>query len=230
MSRLVIISNRVGAPNAAAKGAAGGLAMALSAAIRRTSGIWFGWSGKTVAEYTGEIHVQDRAGVTVATVDLDPHDVEEYYNGYANSLLWPLFHYRTDLGGYERAFGEGYLRANVRFAAALRGLLRPDDLIWVHDYHLIPLARELRALGVANRIGFFLHIPWPPRRLLTTLPGHRKLVEALFDFDLVGFQTEDHLEAFCDYIRFEADGAVEPGLAHAFGRTTEVGAFPIGLD
>jgi trehalose 6-phosphate synthase len=230
MSRLVIVSNRVSAPDSETAGSAGGLAMALSAAIRRANGIWFGWSGESIPTYTGEVHVQDRAGVTVATVDLDSQDVEEYYNGYANSLLWPLFHYRTDLGGYERAFGEGYLRANVRFAQALHGLLRPDDLIWVHDYHLIPLARELRALGVTNRIGFFLHIPWPPRRLLTTLPGHRALVEALFDYDLVGFQTEDHLEAFCDYVRSEAEGLIDAQSAHAFGREIQIGAFPIGLD
>lgn len=145
-------------------------------------------------------------------------------------MLWPLFHYRTDLTGYERSFGEGYERANERFADALAPLLRPDDVIWVHDYHLIPLARELRARGFENRIGFFLHIPWPPRRLLTTLPHHQQLVEAMFSYDLVGFQVEDHLNAFRDYIEHEVDSDEEQGWVAAFGKTLRVGAFPIGLD
>ena len=117
-----------------------------------------------------------RAGWTtsqIVTVDLEEADYQEYYNGYANGTLWPLFHYRIDLTAYERSFGEGYDRVNRRFAETLAPLIEPDDLIWVHDYHLIPLGSELRRLGVANPIGFFLHIPWPAPQLLTTLPRHR---------------------------------------------------------
>jgi trehalose 6-phosphate synthase len=170
-------------------------------------------------------------GVTVALVDLEEQDRQEYYNGYANKTLWPLFHYRIDLAAYERSFGEGYERVNKRFAETLRPLIEADDLIWVHDYHLIPVARHLRALGVENRIGFFLHIPWPARRLVTTLPRHRQLVEALFAYDLVGFQTADSREAFEDYIVKEAAGSVAAdGRAEAFNVETRIGAFPIGID
>src|SRR5690606_26300273 len=109
---------------------------------------------------------------TVALVDLEEQDRMEYYDGFANRTLWPLFHYRMDLTAYERSFNEGYQRVNERFAETLLPLIRPDDLIWVQDYHLIPLARELRKRNVRNRIGFFLHTPWPARRVLNTLPRH----------------------------------------------------------
>ena len=230
MSRLIVVSNRVQPPGDAASGAVGGLAMALAAALREHSGMWFGWSGKTTEAYTGQVSLQREAGVTVATIDLEAQDRDEYYNGYANKTLWPLFHYRVDLSAYERSFSEGYARVNHRFAAALAPLIGPEDIIWVHDYHLVPLAQALRRLGVANRIGFFLHIPWPARRLMTTLPNHEGLVEALFDYDLVGFQTQDSREAFSDYVREAAGGQVEGGRAEAFGRKVEIGAFPIGLD
>ncbi|HYG26339.1 MAG TPA: alpha,alpha-trehalose-phosphate synthase (UDP-forming) [Caulobacteraceae bacterium] len=232
MSRLVVVSNRVSVPRDQGEGTTGGLAMALSAALREHHGVWFGWSGETTEEFTGEISTVKVSGVTVATIDLDAHDVEEYYNGYANSVLWPLFHYRTDLTGYERAFRDGYERANVRFADALARLLREDDLVWIHDYHLIPLARELRRRGFANRIGFFLHIPWPARRLLTTLPGHSDLVEALLHYDLIGFQTEDHRAAFEEYITQEAGGeaSADGRVARAYGLQSRLAAFPIGLD
>src|SRR5690606_21742966 len=203
MSRLIVVSNRGSAPRDPAAGSAGGLAMALSAALRKYDGLWFGWSGETVEAFTPEAKIEDRAGVTVALVDLETQDVEEYYNGYANKTLWPLLHHRGDLTAYERSYGEGYERTNARFAEGLAPLLRPDDLIWIHDYHMIPLARDLRRLGVKNRIGFFLHTPWPARQLLVTLPHHRRLVESMFDYDLIGFHTREWLDLFRDYVASE---------------------------
>ncbi len=230
MSRLIVVSNRV--TIATGEGASqGGLALGLGAALRKYPGLWFGWSGETTERFTGETKTVDADGVPVVTVDLEEQDVQEYYNGYANKTIWPLFHYRIDLTAYDRSFGQGYERVNRRFAETLAPLLEPDDLIWVHDYHLFPLGRELRRLGVKNPIGFFLHIPWPPRQLMATLPRHSRLVEALFDCDLIGFQTDDWLQAFQDYVLMEADGEVLPdGRMSAFGRTVRVGAFPIGID
>ncbi|MGI8841823.1 MAG: alpha,alpha-trehalose-phosphate synthase (UDP-forming) [Caulobacteraceae bacterium] len=231
MSRLIVVSNRVSAPEKLGEGPAGGLAVALSAALREYSGFWFGWSGETVETFTGEIHTRQVDDVTVATVDLDEADYQEYYNGFANGTLWPLFHYRIDLTAYDRSFGEGYDRVNRRFAETLAPLIEPDDLIWVHDYHMIPLGRELRRLGITNPIGFFLHIPWPAPQLLTTLPRNRQLVEALFSYDLVGFQTDEWLWAFESYVLGEAGGAWGPdGRLEAFGTTLRAQVFPIGLD
>ncbi|MEO7027013.1 MAG: trehalose-6-phosphate synthase, partial [Caulobacteraceae bacterium] len=231
MSRLIVVSNRVTAPEKPGQGPAGGLAVALSAALREYSGFWFGWSGKTAATFTGEIHTRRVDDVETVTIDLEESDFNEYYNGYANGTLWPLFHYRIDLTAYERSFGEGYDRVNRRFAETLAPLIRPDDLIWIHDYHLIPLGSELRRLGVGNPIGFFLHIPWPAPQLLTTLPRHRALVEALFAYDLVGFQTDEWLWAFEAYVLGEAGGDWgRDGRLEAFGATLSAQVFPIGLD
>ena len=231
MNRLIVVSNRVNPPAGEGEESVGGLAMALAAALRQYSGLWFGWSGKTTPAFDGKISMQTVSGVTTALIDLEPIDLDEYYNGYANRTLWPLFHYRTDLAAYDRVYGEGYSRVNRRFAETLAPLITEGDLIWVHDYHLIPLARELRRLGVKNRIGFFLHIPWPAHQVFTTLPGHSRLVEAMFDYDLVGFQTAEYRQAFEEYVLTEAKGAEpQPGLLQAFGRSLKVGAFPIGLD
>jgi trehalose 6-phosphate synthase len=231
VSRLIVISNRVNVPRPRARNLAGGLATAIAAALRKYRGIWFGWSGETTESFTGRIAMQQMNGVTVGLLDLEEADIQEYYNGYANKTLWPLFHYRIDLTAYDRSFDEGYARVNARFAETVRPLMEPDDLIWVHDYHLIPLGRELRKRGVKSPIGFFLHIPWPARQLLVTLPRHRELVRSLFDYDLVGFHTEEWLEAFVDYVVKEADGTLlEDGRLTCFGKTIRAEAFPIGID
>jgi trehalose 6-phosphate synthase len=231
MTRLIVVSNRVSPPARPGAASTGGLAMALAAALREYKGIWFGWSGRTTDAFTGALNMQQVGGVTVATVDLEEHDFQEYYNGYANRTLWPLFHYRIDLTAYDRAYGEGYARVNARFADTLRPLIEPDDVVWVHDYHLIPMARELRRRGVENPIGFFLHIPWPAHQLVATLPNHRALVESLFDYDLVGFHTEEWLDAFRDYVIKEAGGEELPGgRFRAFGKTVRALAAPIGID
>jgi trehalose 6-phosphate synthase len=231
MSRLIVVSNRVPSSLAEGAGSQGGLAMAMAGALREYSGVWFGWSGQSTPQYDGEPSLQTKGGVTVATIDLEEQDIEEYYNGYANKTLWPLFHYRIDLAQYERSYGSGYARVNARFADTLLPLLQPDDLIWVQDYHLIPLGRELRERGARNAIGFFLHIPWPARELVVTLPRHRQLVEALFHYDVVGFHTDEWKNAFISYVLHEAGGiSLSNGQLRAFGRSVLPKAFPIGID
>jgi trehalose 6-phosphate synthase len=229
VSRLIVISNRVSAPSA--NGAQGGLAVALQAALREYRGIWFGWSGERIDEFTGALNVQRNEGVTTATIDLEDQDIEEYYNGYANRTLWPLFHYRIDLAEYERGFAGGYQRVNERFAETVMPLVEPDDIVWVQDYHLLPLGSELRRRGCRNRIGFFLHIPWPPRRLLNTLPEAQELVRTLFAYDLIGFHTEEWLQGFVDYVVSELGATVEEdGVLRLGDRTVRAIACPIGID
>jgi len=170
MSRLVVISNRLADPR---KAAAGGLAVALGEALNQTGGLWFGWSGTVVEGGTpgeGELHTRHAGPVTLATVDLCREDHDAYYQGYSNSVLWPVFHYRLDLADFNASYIAGYRRVNQMFARKLLPLLREDDIIWVHDYHLIPLAAELRAMGCHQRIGFFLHIPMPPPLIMAAIP------------------------------------------------------------
>jgi trehalose 6-phosphate synthase len=226
--RLVAVSNRVGPVRGAVS--AGGLAVALVDALRHYEGLWFGWSGRVVDGGEPKPKLAEEGGLTLATMDLPRQDYEDYYIGYANRCLWPLFHFRIDLTGYDRRFAEGYRRVNARFAQALSPLLRPDDMVWVHDYHLFELGSELRALGARQRIGFFLHIPFPPREILLTLPNHEQLVRALFDYDLLGFQTEQDLARFCDYVVQTAGGRMNGSCANAFGRRVETGVFPVGID
>lgn len=230
MSRLIVISNRVSAPSDSHSGSQGGLAVALQAAIRQFGGIWFGWSGESVEEFTGHINFQRAHDVTTATLDLEPQDIEEYYNGYANRTLWPLFHYRIDLAEYERGFAGGYKRVNERFADTLRPLVEPDDVLWVQDYHMFPMGQELRDRGCANRIGFFLHIPWPPRRLLATLPEAAELVETMFAYDLVGFHTQEWLDSFREYAVHELGAEFGGDTLVRGDRSLRLIVAPIGID
>jgi trehalose 6-phosphate synthase len=231
VKRLIVVSNRVQPPSEEGSSNQGGLAIALSAGLRESNGIWFGWSGEETEEFTGQIQFQKSLGVTTATIDLEAQDIDEYYNGYANRTLWPLFHYRIDLAEFERGFEGGYERVNSRFAETLVPLLATDDLIWVNDYHLIPLGRELRKRSCKNRIGFFLHIPWPPMQLLLSLPHHRELVESLFAYDVVGFHTQDWMDSFFEYVRAELGIEVGPdGSMDVGGRTVRAIVCPIGID
>ena len=151
MSRLVVVSNRVAIPG---ENRAGGLAVALLAALGERGGVWFGWSGKTVRGASGEVHEQEAEGIRYVTMDLNRADLDAYYNGFSNRTLWPLLHFRLDLVDYDRATREGYRRVNTLFADQLAPKLRDDDTVWIHDYHLIPLAALLRERGVGCRIGF----------------------------------------------------------------------------
>ena len=230
MSRLVVVSNRV-AVTPDAKTRAGGLAVALQDALRKHGGVWFGWSGKVVPKTTAEPTITKDGAITYATVDLSRKNWAEYYNGFANRSLWPLFHYRLDLTAFSKQNYSGYLRVNTMFAEKLLPLLKPDDLIWVHDYHLIPMGEELRKKDVTQPMGFFLHTPFPAMEIFTALPSHYALVRALCSYDVVGFQTENDLRAFLDYIVHEAGGSIlGDHLIRAFGRTVRVEVFPIGID
>ncbi len=230
MSRLIAVSNRVQIETEGESANRGGLAVALAAALRESNGIWFGWSGEQTEEFTGQITFRRADGVATATIDLEAQDIEEYYNGFANRTLWPLFHYRLDLTEIARDFAGGYERVNHRFADTLAPLIEPDDLIWVHDYHLMPLGAHLRTRGFANRIGFFLHIPWPPASLLMSLPNHRELVEAMLAYDVIGFQSDEWRQAFLDYVMNQFDAEIEGECVRLGERRTRLLVCPIGLD
>ena len=229
MSRLVVVSNRVAVPGVSS---AGGLAVALQAALEETGGMWFGWSGRIDPSDSGQVHEHDAGNIRYVTVDLSKRDHDDYYNGFANRTLWQLLHFRVDLVDYSRITYAAYRRVNALFAEKLAPLLREDDIVWVHDYHLIPMAKLLRELGVTCRLGFFLHVPMPSSDLLAALPQHERLFEGLSSYDLIGFQTERDLERFQDYVRLFGRGRV---ISHGVletrkGKRLRAGAFPISID
>ncbi len=228
MSRLVVVSNRVALPREAR---AGGLASAMQAALAEKGGLWFGWSGRTVAEPERSIETLRDGRVEFALLDLTAAEHREYYLGFANRTLWPLLHFRPSLLDYHRDDFAGYRHVNALFARHLAPLLRDGDRVWIHDYHLIPLAAELRALGVGARIGFFLHVPFPPAALLSMLPHHEKLFPALAACDLVGVQTQTDRAALLGYFRDETNAQVDGDVVTMpNGRRFATAAFPIGID
>jgi trehalose 6-phosphate synthase len=238
LARLVVVSNRVSIPDGTNR--AGGLEVALRPALERHGGIWFGWSGRAVAQPQVKRHTVVQKNVTYVVTDLSIEDHQEYYNGFANRVLWPILHFRLDLAEFARRDLTGYMRVNDHFATELEGIIEPDDLIWVHDYHLIPIADALRRRGHANRIGFFLHVPMPPPEVMTCLPNHEQLIPLLLQYDVVGFQTDGDAGNFVRYLItenrnshsemtvFESSGRQITFALN--GRQTRIGSFPVGIE
>ncbi len=228
MSRLVILSNRVALPE---ETRAGGLAVALRAALDEHGGLWFGWSGH-VAEQATDVREIEHAGIDYATLDLTRAEHSGYYAGFANRVLWPLLHSRFDLVEFDPDAYRVYRAVNRRWAEAIVTRLHTDDVLWVHDYHLIPLAAELRRLGCRQRIGFFLHTALAPADLLAYMPRHHELLATLADYDLIGVQTPRDLAALRSYFHAEL-GAEDAGagiLCMPDRRRVRAEAFPIGID
>jgi len=228
-ARLIIVSNRVAVPDSPRAPLAGGMAVAVKAALKHQDGVWFGWSGKTTDGPAEAPTVVEVNKVTYVLIDLSKNDIQEYYNGLANSMLWPVLHYRVDLQEYSSADASGYMRVNRMFADRLSGILKEDDVIWIHDYHLMLLARELRSRGYRNRIGFFLHTPCAPPDILQTLPHHREILGGLTYCDLVGFQTENDRDNYAHYLVRQGASSTRGGYEFD-GRFVRLGAFPVSIE
>ncbi len=229
MARLVVVSNRVGVPDRGKPPRAGGLEVAIKSALKRHRGVWFGWSGKI--EDTVGPRTVEAENISYVVISLRQEDYQEFYNGFANRVLWPILHYRLDLAEFSRRDLGGYLRVNGYFAQNLGQILQPDDIVWVQDYHLIPLAKALRERGHQNRMGFFLHVPLPPPEVLTALPNHERLIPALTQYDLIGLQTETDVANLARYFAAECrlprngDGSFVAG-----DRVLRIAAFPVGVE
>jgi trehalose 6-phosphate synthase/phosphatase len=206
--------------------------------MRRRGGVWLGWAGRPEL---GDAELQEalassrvRFPYGLRAVPLDERERELYYTGISNRVLWPLFHGLVQWWERNGGSWEVYREVNRRFARALAETARWDDLIWVHDYHLLLVGRELRRLGLAQPLGFFLHIPFPSPRLLSRLPWHRELISDLLEFDLVGFQQERDRRHFLEAVHAFAPDALDPGSGSpdpvVDGRVVRVGAFPISID
>ena len=227
MARIFIISNRVSVPHAGVH--PGGLEVVLKATLKNHPCVWMGWSGE-VNEHP-KTRTMVKGDNTYIVSDLKPEDFEEYYNGFANRVLWPILHYRLDLAEFSRRDLSGYLRVNEHFADQLAKVLRADDIVWVHDYHLIPLARALRGRGLANRIGFFLHIPMPPPEIIAAMPNAENLIPSLCHYDLVGFQTDNDAANFARYLATELGTPSHISRRLGTGeRMMRIGTYPVGIE
>src|ERR1700738_4848828 len=228
---LVVVSNRV-ARGTANEPMTGGLAAALLPVVEKSGAIWVGSSGRVRDGAQKEPFAEIEALGTgaLAMLDLPAAHYGGYYEGFANSALWPALHSRADL---IRACQEDYLSYREVNAFMARALLRfenPDAVFWIQDYHFLALGAELRELGVTQPVGFFLHTPWPARDIISGVPHHRELVEAMLAYDLIGFQTTDDCENFLGYLSADLGLAIDNGVVASHHGTSRVAVFPIGID
>jgi trehalose 6-phosphate synthase/phosphatase len=244
-SRLVVVSNRlpfVFSRNTdgswTAKSGSGGLVSALLPVLRNRGGTWIGWTG--TAEHGDDLDhalqsASGSAGCTLRSIQLTADEEHNFYRGFANEVIWPLFHDMQSLCNFEPEYWRVYGEVNRKFARAVMDASAADDFVWVHDYHLMNVAAELRRMGCRSRIGFFLHIPFPPPDLYLKLPWRRELILALLQYDMVGFQTLRDRRNFLDCVRALIPDVRVHGKGHVLeafvqGRTVRVGAFPISID
>ncbi|UGB01147.1 alpha,alpha-trehalose-phosphate synthase [Leclercia sp. G3L] len=229
MGRLIVVSNRIAPPDDK-KASAGGLAVGVLGALKSTGGLWFGWSGE-IGNEEKPLKKVTRGNITWASFNLSEQNYDEYYSQFSNAVLWPAFHYRLDLVKFKREAWEGYSRVNSLLADKLQPLVQQDDTVWVHDYHLLPFASELRKRGVNNRIGFFLHIPFPTPEIFNALPPSDELLEDLCDYDLLGFQTENDRQAFLDSVASKTRLTAHDDDSHsAWGKRFRTEVYPIGIE
>ena len=208
----------------------GGLVSALHPVLRDRHGTWIGWSGAI----DSAPFVPDLDGIRMRSVALSDDDYQFYYEGYANSTLWPLYHDAVESPAFHRRWWEAYQRVNRRFAQVTADYAERDSVIWVQDYHLQLVPALLRDLRPDLRIGFFMHIPFPPAELFMQLPRRADLLRGILGADLVGFQTVVGADNFARLCGRVLGAEVTPGEHGAQilldGRTTRAGAFPISID
>ena len=228
---LVVVSNRV-ARGKANEPMTGGLAAALLPVVEKSGAIWVGSSGRVRDGSQKEpfAEVEALGAGALAMLDLPAAHYGGYYEGFANSALWPALHSRTDLISATQDDYLSYREVNAFMARALLRFQKPDTAFWIQDYHFLALGAELRHLGVTRPVGFFLHTPWPARTIIEGVPHHRELIEAMLAYNLIGFQTQDDCENFLSYIELNLGLVVQDGVvASRFGKT-RVALFPIGID
>src|SRR5215468_3821997 len=246
MNRLIIVSNRLpfaldstGEDLWTVTPAAGGLVSAVEPVLRERGGIWIGWPGTAGEIPKGPLaEATQDAGYKVVPVALTETERDEFYYGYSNEVIWPLFHDLQNFCNFEPTYWQAYKQVNARYADAIARCAQPDDFIWVHDYHLMYVAQALRKLGLSQKLSgltFFLHIPFPPYDIFAKLPQQQRLLRALLQFDLLGFQTRRDVRNFLQCVRrVMSDAKVlsrsELDVVRFERRKIRVGHFPIGID
>lgn len=229
MGRLVVVSNRIAAIGGK-KESAGGLTVGIMDSLKDHGGIWFGWNGK-ISEKDKSIENYQQENITFAAFSLKQSEYDQYYLNFSNTVIWPAFHYRLDLVQYQREDYDGYCRVNELIAVRLKELINYDDMLWIHDYHLLPFAAACRKLGIINRIGFFLHIPFPTSEIFNALPPHKELLENLCAYDLIGFQVESDRQAFIENLSLVTTvETLDNDRIKAYCKFITTRVYPIGVE
>jgi trehalose 6-phosphate synthase len=228
---LVVVSNRV-ARGKANEPMTGGLAAALLPVVENSGAIWVGSSGRVRdgAQKEPFAEIEALGAGALAMLDLPAAHYGGYYEGFANSALWPALHSRTDLIRASQQDYLSYREVNAFMARALLRFRKPDSVFWVQDYHFLALGAELRDLGVTQPLGFFLHTPWPARAVIGGVPHHRELIEAMLAYDLIGFQTRDDCENFLGYLSSDLGLDIKDGVVTSRYGASRIAVFPIGID
>ncbi len=243
-SRLVVVSNRLPVTTnkdengeLSVRPSSGGLVTALSPVLRNTTGLWIGWPGATTGIHLdGTLdRVGQQLGCMFEPVILSEKELDEYYLGFSNQTLWPLFHDFPEYCKFDPGYWYTYLEVNRKFALAVARISNADDYIWVQDYHLMLLARKLRDMGVKRQTGFFLHTPFPSPDIFGRLPWHMQIIKALLDYDLIGFQAQRDMDNFIQCVEKTAVGLhyQDTGrliMVNGTNHRTAVGIFPISID
>lgn len=243
MSKLIVLSNRVNLPNKqSSKAVAGGLAVALQEALAKDGGIWVGWNGQVVTNISdkpdtvNQFATEQHDKVTYVTTAFSPIQYEKYYCGYANNRLWAGMHDRTDLIVSSSEDFSVYQAVNRMFAKQLQQIAQPDDMIWIQDYHFFAVARHCRDLGMKQRIGFFLHIPFPQLWVWDFLTYGQTLINQLLDYDVVGLQTQQDTQNCVAVIEQLLPHAIQITQTNVHtlitygNHTTLIQAYPIGIN
>lgn len=254
-SRLIVVSNRLPLVLSQledgrweASPSSGGLVSALVPVLQQHGGTWIGWPGTTDAsDYQVRPaleQISSNYGCTFKPVMLTRDDIERFYFGFSNEVIWPLFHDLFTNCNFDPAFWDSYRDVNQRFAQAVAEVDEPDATVWVHDYHLMSLAHDLRKLGLDFKTGFFLHTPFPPLEIFLKLPWRFNILRDLLEFDSIGFQTLRDRRNFLYCVRALFNATVEgtgsvvrlrvrdslEDQSHKVDREISVGIFPIGID
>ncbi|HEY8514622.1 MAG TPA: bifunctional alpha,alpha-trehalose-phosphate synthase (UDP-forming)/trehalose-phosphatase [Candidatus Binatia bacterium] len=238
MSRLLIVSNRLPltlkteGEVTRVERSAGGLATGLAGPHARSDGLWIGWPGDVgeLTEGQREQLQSELADQRFVPVWLEAEDVRQFYAGFSNSVLWPLFHYLLDQLPLHPGGWEAYERVNERFAEEVAQRYKPGDVIWVHDYQLMLVPQMLRRRIPEARIGFFLHIPFPASEIFRTLPHRERILEGLLGADLVGFHTASYMRAFASSLLLVLGLAANVDRVRTGQREVRLGVFPMGVD
>ena len=245
-NRLVVVSNRLPViVSQEAEGkwriepGAGGLITAMAPVLKNRGGLWIGWPGiaeEDAAGFRAALQkVGRKSGYDLEPVLLTAEERDKFYYGFSNEVIWPLFHDLQTFCNFDPVYWRHYLDVQQKYAAVIAENLRPNDFVWIHDYHLLGVASALRQMGVNAKLGFFLHIPFPPLDIFIKMPWRFQILRAMLEYDLIGLQTLRDRRNFVQCLRLLVKDAVVKGKGqvisiHLGDREVRLGAFPIGID